>query len=56
MEGDEMIESGDLFEMANEDHQKFVSFLGEIQEYGKAVAAELGFPEYFVKVGRSHGQ
>lgn len=45
-----MTDSGDLFEMANEDHQKFVALLDEIQEYGKKVAAEFGFPAYFFSI------
>lgn len=48
-----MLESGDLFEMTNEDHQKFLELLSEIQDYGRKTAVEFGFPDFFFSIEKN---
>lgn len=42
-----MFNGGDLFDLGNEDHEKFVAFLAEVRRFGDAAAHEAGFPKFF---------
>lgn len=45
-----MYDTGDLFDVTNEDHGRFVRLLAEIEDYGKKTAEELGFPAFFFSI------
>ena len=45
-----MYDTGDLFDVTNEDHGRFVHLLAEIEDYGKKTAEELGFPAFFFSI------